>query len=200
MHRKYLAAMAMTLGSVACGAAFAADEPAASSRGSHPAPSLSDVPHAPRDSRQTDTLPPRTTFERLPRATNEFNSNIHQFGRQSRFFFQLHPAGPCRSATSPSRDFGGYIDLIAPAMNAKILHYAEDGNSTSGSTCGRPICQYAIPRLSPSWPVNSVTLAGAEVINPTLNSNYSTFHLLFFDSEPLTHTPAFAQPMRWAIR
>ncbi len=32
-----------------------------------------------------------------------------------------------------------------------------------------------------------VTLAGAEVINPTLNTNYSR-SLLFFDSEPLTHT------------
>jgi predicted porin len=32
-----------------------------------------------------------------------------------------------------------------------------------------------------------VTLAGAEVINPTLNTNFSR-SLLFFDSEPLTHT------------
>ncbi len=178
MHGKYLAAMAMTLGSVAYGTAFAADDPAPAAP---TAPSLSDVLTASGLTVNGYIAASYYHSNGYP-STNEFNSNIHQFD-VNHDSFQLDQAG-LQVGYQPKQGFGGYIDLIA-GDDAKILHYAEDGNTTSFDV-RQAYLQYATGAFT-IMAGKFVTLAGAEVINPTLNTNYSR-SLLFFDSEPLTHT------------
>jgi hypothetical protein len=114
--------------------------------------------------------------------SNGYPSNIHQFDVEHDTF-QLDQAG-FQIAYQPKEGFGALVDLIA-GEDARILHAAEDGNDNSFDM-RQAFIQYA------TGPVTViagkfVTLAGAEVINPTLNTNFSR-SLLFFDSEPLTHT------------
>src|SRR6202011_1279626 len=75
------------------------------------------------------------------------------------------------------------VDVMA-GEDARVLHAAEDGHDNTVDI-RQAFIQYA------AGPVTViagkyVTLAGAEVINPTLNTNFSR-SLLFFE-EPLTHT------------
>src|SRR5262249_50958168 len=79
---------------------------------------------------------------------------------------------------------GGVVDGIG-GEDAGLLHFAEDGNDNSVDV-RQAFLQYAAGPVT-LMAGKFVTLAGAEVINPTLNTNFSR-SLLFFDSEPLTHT------------
>jgi hypothetical protein len=114
-------------------------------------------------------------------ASNGYPTNIHQFDIQHNTF-QLDQAG-LQVAYQPKEGFGGLVDVMA-GEDARILHAAEDGHDNTVDI-RQAFIQYA------TGPVTViagkyVTLAGAEVINPTLNTNFSR-SLLFFE-EPLTHT------------
>lgn len=118
-------------------------------------------------------------------ASNGYPANIHQFDVHHNTF-QLDQAG-LQVAYQPKEGFGALVDVIA-GEDAKILHQAESGNAsdTSYFDVRQAWVQYATGPLT-LMAGKFVTLAGAEVINPTLNTNFSR-SLLFFDSEPLTHT------------
>jgi len=118
-------------------------------------------------------------------ASNGYPFNIHQFDVDHNTF-QLDQAG-FQVAYQPKEGFGALVDVIA-GEDAKILHQAESGNArdTSQFDVRQAWVQYATGNLT-VMAGKFVTLAGAEVINPTLNTNFSR-SLLFFDSEPLTHT------------
>ncbi len=118
-------------------------------------------------------------------ASNGYPANIHQFDIRHNSF-QLDQAG-IMVAFQPKEGFGAVLDMIA-GEDAKILHAAESGNpsNTSSFDMRQAYLQYATGPLT-LMAGKFVTLAGAEVINPTLNTNFSR-SLLFFDSEPLTHT------------
>ena len=115
-------------------------------------------------------------------ASNGYPTNIHQFDVQHNTF-QLDQAS-ISVAYQPKEGFGGLVDLMA-GEDAKILHSAEDGNANSFDV-RQAFVQYAKGPIT-VMVGKMLTLAGAEVINPTLNTNFSR-GLLFFDSEPLTHT------------
>lgn len=115
-------------------------------------------------------------------ASNGYPGNIHQFDVDHNTF-QLDQAG-FQVAYQPKEGFGALVDVIA-GEDARILHLAEDGHDTSFDV-RQAFLQYATGSLT-VMAGKFVTLAGAEVINPTLNTNFSR-SLLFFDSEPLTHT------------
>jgi hypothetical protein len=118
-------------------------------------------------------------------ASNGYPGNIHQFDVDHNTF-QLDQAG-LQVAYQPKEGFGALVDAIA-GEDAKILHQAEANNfsDTSLFDLRQAFVQYATGNLT-VMAGKFVTLAGAEVINPTLNTNFSR-SLLFFDSEPLTHT------------
>src|SRR6516165_9996331 len=107
---------------------------------------------------------------------------FHQFDVQHHTF-QLDQAG-FQLAYQPKAGFGALVDIIA-GEDARILHQAEDGNDNTVDI-RQAYIQYAGGPLT-IIAGKYVTLAGAEVINPTLNTNFSR-SLLFFASEPLTHT------------
>ena len=115
-------------------------------------------------------------------ASNGYPFNIHQFDVEHNSF-QLDQAG-LQVAYQPKEGFGALVDVIA-GEDARLLHAAEDGNDNSFDV-RQAFLQYATGPLT-IYAGKFVTLAGAEVINPTLNTNFSR-SLLFFDSEPLTHT------------
>jgi Putative beta-barrel porin-2, OmpL-like. bbp2 len=115
-------------------------------------------------------------------ASNGYPVNIHQFDVDHNTF-QLDQAG-LQIAYQPKEGFGGLVDAIA-GEDARLLHAAEDGHDNSFDV-RQAFIQYATGPLT-VMAGKFVTLAGAEVINPTLNTNFSR-SLLFFDSEPLTHT------------
>jgi hypothetical protein len=115
-------------------------------------------------------------------ASNGYPGNIHQFDVDHNTF-QLDQAG-FQVAYQPKEGFGALLDVIA-GEDARLLHAAEDGNDNNFDV-RQAFLQYATGNLT-VMAGKFVTLAGAEVINPTLNTNFSR-SLLFFDSEPLTHT------------
>jgi hypothetical protein len=114
--------------------------------------------------------------------SNGYPFNIHQFDIRHDTF-QLDQAG-LTVAYQPKTGFGALVDVIA-GEDAKILHAAEDGNNTSVDV-KQAFLQYATGPLT-LIAGKFVTLAGAEVISPTLNTNFSR-SLLFTLNEPLTHT------------
>jgi hypothetical protein len=115
-------------------------------------------------------------------ASNGYPFNIHQFDIEHNSF-QLDQAG-FQVAYQPKEGFGALVDLMV-GEDARVLHLAEDGHDNSFDV-RQAFLQYATGPLT-IYAGKFVTLAGAEVINPTLNVNFSR-SLLFFDSEPLTHT------------
>jgi hypothetical protein len=115
-------------------------------------------------------------------ASNGYPFNIHQFDIEHNSF-QLDQAG-LTVAYQPKEGFGALVDVMV-GEDARILHLAEDGHDNSVDI-RQAFLQYATGPLT-VMAGKFVTLAGAEVINPTLNTNFSR-SLLFFDSEPLTHT------------
>jgi Putative beta-barrel porin-2, OmpL-like. bbp2 len=114
-------------------------------------------------------------------ASNGYPGNIHQFDVNHNTF-QLDQTG-LQVAYQPKEGFGALVDVIA-GEDARILHLAEDGHDSSFDV-RQAFLQYATGNLT-VMAGKFVTLAGVEVINPTLNTNFSR-SLMFFE-EPLTHT------------
>jgi hypothetical protein len=114
--------------------------------------------------------------------SNGYPANVHQFDVQHDTF-QLDQAG-LQVAYQPKSGFGALVDVIA-GEDARILHAAEDGNDSTFDV-RQAFVQYASGPLTVIGG-KYVTLAGAEAINPTLNTNFSR-SLLYFYSQPLTHT------------
>lgn len=107
----------------------------------------------------------------------------HQFDT-SHDTFQLDQAG-LQLAYQPKSGFGAVVDVIA-GEDAKIVDAAESaGASASSFDVLQGFAQYAAGPLT-IQAGKLTTLAGAEVIAPTGNTNFSR-SLLFF-AEPLTHT------------
>ncbi len=115
-------------------------------------------------------------------ASNGYPANVHQFD-VDHDTFQLDQAG-FSVAYQPKQGFGGLVDLMA-GEDARILHAAEDGHDNTFDL-RQAYVQYATGPLT-VIAGKYVTLAGAEVINPTQNTNFSR-SLLFTWAEPLTHT------------
>jgi len=96
--------------------------------------------------------------------------------------FQLDEAG-LQIGYQPKSGVGGYVDVIA-GTDAQILNEAEGGSGSSVDV-RQAYLQYATGPLT-LIAGKYVTLAGAEVINPALNTNFSR-SLLFQVLEPLDH-------------
>ncbi len=112
--------------------------------------------------------------------SNGYNT-FHQFDVRHDTF-QLDQAA-MTLAYQPKDGFGALVNVVA-GEDMKILHSAEDGNSQRFDLV-QGFVQYA------TGPVTVIagkylTLAGAEVIAPTGNTNFSRSFLFY--AEPLTHT------------
>jgi hypothetical protein len=108
-------------------------------------------------------------------------STYHQFDNKHDSF-QLDQAA-LTIAFQPKEGFGALVD-VAAGEDMKILNTAE-GNNPNTFDVVQGFVQYATGPLT-VIAGKYVTLAGAEVIAPTGNTNFSR-SLLFF-AEPLTHT------------
>jgi len=97
--------------------------------------------------------------------------------------FQLDEAG-LQIGYQPKTGVGGFVDVIA-GTDAQILSLNEGGSGNSIDV-RQAYLQYATGPLT-IIAGKYVTLAGAEVINPALNTNFSR-SLLFWELEPLDHT------------
>lgn len=110
---------------------------------------------------------------------------FHQFDTRHSSFVLDQAA--LNIAMQPKQGFGFVVGLIA-GEDGRILNEAESSNGSSGGSnfnVNQAFVQYA----TGNWTLMGgkyVTLAGAEVINPTQNGNFSR-SLLFYAS-PLTHT------------
>jgi len=109
------------------------------------------------------------------------NSTFHQFDIEHNTF-QLDQAS-VTIAYQPKEGFGALVDLTA-GEDARVLNAAENGTNSAFNVT-QAYLQYAHGPLT-VIAGKFVTLAGAEVIDPTKNTQFSR-SLLFF-SEPLTHT------------
>jgi hypothetical protein len=110
-------------------------------------------------------------------------NTYHQFDT-SHDTFQLDQAG-LQLAYQPKSGFGAVVDVIA-GEDAKIVDAAESAGASANSL---DILQGYVQYVGGPLTVQAgkfTTLAGAEVIAPTGNTNFSR-SLLFF-AEPLTHT------------
>lgn len=112
--------------------------------------------------------------------------NVHEFD-VNHDSFQLDQAG-LTVAYQPKSGFGALVNVIA-GEDARILHEAEDSHDEAVDVM-QAYVQYATGPLT-VIAGKFLTLAGAEVIAPTGNANFSR-SLLFFYAEPLTHTGARA--------
>jgi hypothetical protein len=108
-------------------------------------------------------------------------STFHQFDVEHDTF-QLDQAA-LTLAYQPKEGFGALVNVGA-GEDMRILHAAEDGQDNTFDLI-QGFVQYASGPLT-VIAGKYVTLAGAEVIAPTGNTNFSR-SLLFF-AEPLTHT------------
>jgi Putative beta-barrel porin-2, OmpL-like. bbp2 len=107
----------------------------------------------------------------------------HQFDT-SHDTFQLDQAG-LQLAYQPKSGFGAVVDVIA-GEDAKIVDYAESaGTSANSFDLLQGYAQYVTGPLT-LQAGKFTTLAGAEVIAPTGNTNFS--RSLLFYGEPMTHT------------
>ncbi len=108
----------------------------------------------------------------------------HQFDT-SHDTFQLDQAG-LTLAYQPKSGFGAVVDMIA-GEDAKIVNAAESASASSSNAFDilQGYVQYVAGPLT-LQAGKFTTLAGAEVIAPTGNTNFSR-SLLFF-AEPMTHT------------
>jgi hypothetical protein len=110
-------------------------------------------------------------------------NTYHQFDT-SHDTFQLDQAG-LQLAYQPKSGFGAVVDVIA-GDDAKIVDYAESaGTSANSFDILQGFVQYAAGPLTVQAG-KFTTLAGAEVIAPTGNTNFS--RSLLFYAEPMTHT------------
>ncbi len=107
----------------------------------------------------------------------------HQFDT-SHDTFQLDEAG-LQLAYQPKSGFGAVVDVIA-GEDAKIVNAAESAGASDGAfAILQGFVQYATGPLTVQAG-KFTTLAGAEVIAPTGNTNFS--RSLLFYAEPMTHT------------
>ena len=110
-------------------------------------------------------------------------NSFHQFDT-SHDTFQLDEAG-LQLAYQPKSGFGGVVDVIA-GEDAKIVDAAESAGASANSfDILQGYAQYAAGNLTVQAG-KFTTLAGAEVIAPTGNTNFS--RSLLFYAEPMTHT------------
>jgi hypothetical protein len=168
---KQLLAPALMLNITTCGAAVAEDEPVKTTAST--ASSISDVLTA---SGITESGYVAASYYH----SNGYNT-YHQFDNKHDTF-QLDQAG-LTIAFQPKEGFGALVN-IAAGDDMKILNAAE-GSSPNTFDVVQAFAQYASGPLT-VIAGKYVTLAGAEVIAPTGNTNFSR-SLLFF-AEPLTHT------------
>jgi Putative beta-barrel porin-2, OmpL-like. bbp2 len=170
---RWISSAVMALSTV-CGVALADDQPAKAPASAAPAlPALADL------------LTAWGITESGYVAASYFHSNgyntDHQFDNKHDTF-QLDQAA-LTLAYQPKEGFGGLVD-IAAGEDMKILNAAE-GNNSNLFDVVQAYAQYATGPLTVIGG-KFVTLAGAEVIAPTGNTNFS--RSLLFYAEPLTHT------------
>src|SRR6202165_4107579 len=172
-----LIAPALMLGITTCGAAIAADEP--------PAPAAAAEPAKPAPGTLAGVLDASGITETGYVAASYYHSNgystYHQFDNKHDTF-QLDQAS-LTIAFQPKEGFGALVN-VAAGEDMKILNSAEGSNPNTFDVV-QGFVQYATGPLT-VIAGKYVTLAGAEVIAPTGNTNFSR-SLLFF-AEPLTHT------------
>jgi hypothetical protein len=174
LQKTYVACSALALAGIAPGYLLAADTPAADA-----------APAAPVGNKLSQILDAVglsiTGYVSSSFYHSTGDSTLHQFDIEHDTF-QLDQAS-VTIAYQPKEGFGALVDLTA-GEDARVLNAAENGtNSTFNAT--QAYLQYATGPLT-VIAGKFVTLAGAEVIDPTKNANFSR-SLLFF-SEPLTHT------------
>jgi hypothetical protein len=173
--RRFIASMILT--SVA-GMAVAADEPAA------PAAAAVEPPK-PAPGTLAGVLDASGITESGYVAASYYHSNgystDHQFDNKHDSF-QLDQAA-LTLAYQPKEGFGALVN-VAAGEDMKILNAAEGSNPNTFDVV-QAFMQYATGPLTVIGG-KYVTLAGAEVIAPTGNTNFSR-SLMFF-AEPLTHT------------
>jgi Putative beta-barrel porin-2, OmpL-like. bbp2 len=169
-YGKQVIALAMTLGLGTCGVTLA-DEPDAPAKPT--APSLSDVLTA---SGFTESGYVAASYYR----SNGYNTD-HQFDNKHDSL-QLDQAA-LTVGYQPKEGFGALVD-VAAGEDMKILNAAEGSNPNTFDVI-QGFVQYAKGPLTVIGG-KYVTLAGAEVIAPTGNSNFSRSFLYY--AEPLTHT------------
>ncbi len=111
-------------------------------------------------------------------------NTYHQFDT-AHDSFQLDQAG-LQLAYQPKSGFGAVVDVIA-GDDAKIVNAAESAPASSSDAFDilQGYVQYATGALTVQAG-KFTTLAGAEVIAPTGNTNFS--RSLLFYAEPMTHT------------
>ena len=174
---KQLIAPALLLGFATCGSAMAADEPAA--------PAATAEPAKPAPGTLAGVLDASGITATGYVAASYYHSNgystYHQFDNKHDSF-QLDQAA-LTIAFQPKEGFGALVN-VAAGEDMKILNTAEGSNPNSFDVV-QGFVQYATGPLT-VIAGKYVTLAGAEVIAPTGNTNFSR-SLLFF-AEPLTHT------------
>jgi hypothetical protein len=176
MTEKWLTAPALVLGIATCGIALA-DEPAA--------PAAAAEPAKPAPGTLAAILDTSGITESGYVAASYYHSNgystYHQFDNKHDTF-QLDQAA-LTLAYQPKEGFGALVN-IAAGEDMKVLNAAEGSNPNTFDVV-QAFVQYATGPLTVIGG-KYVTLAGAEVIAPTGNTNFSR-SLLFF-AEPLTHT------------
>jgi hypothetical protein len=175
-HGKRLIASAMILGSAASGVALA-DEPTAPAAAAEPAKPAPGTLAAILDTSGITA----TGYVAASYYHSNGYSTDHQFDNKHDSF-QLDQAA-LTIAYQPKEGFGALVN-IAAGEDMKILNAAEASNANTFDVV-QAFVQYAAGPLTVIGG-KYVTLAGAEVIAPTGNTNFSR-SLLFF-AEPLTHT------------
>ncbi len=171
MTRRPLIAPVVMLTCAACGLASAEEEPAKAAAPAGPA--LSDVLTA---SGLTATGYVAASYYH----SNGYSSD-HQFDNKHDSF-QVDQAA-FTLAYQPKESFGALVNVVA-GEDMKILNAAEGSNPNTFDIV-QGFVQYVggpITVIAGKY----VTLAGAEVIAPTGNSNFSRSFLFY--AEPLTHT------------
>jgi hypothetical protein len=169
---------ALMLSITTCGAAMAADEP--------PAPAAAPAePAKPAPGTLAGVLDASGITETGYVAASYYHSSgystDHQFDNKHDSF-QIDQAA-LTLAYQPKEGFGALVNVVA-GEDMKILNAAEGSNPNTFDIV-QGFVQYATGPLT-VIAGKYVTLAGAEVIAPTGNTNFSR-SLLFF-AEPLTHT------------
>jgi hypothetical protein len=171
MNRNQLIVSAMMLGFAACDVAAAEDEPA--------------KPTAPTGPVLSDVLTASGLTATGYVAASYYHSNgystDHQFDNKHDTF-QLDQAA-LTIAYQPKEGFGALVNIGA-GEDMKILNAAEGSNANTFDVI-QGFVQYAggpVTVIAGKY----VTLAGAEVIAPTGNTNFSRSFLFY--AEPLTHT------------
>ena len=163
----------LILGTLASAAALADEPAAAAAPAASTAPSLSDMLAA---SGITETGYVAASYYH----SNGYNTD-HQFDNKHDSF-QIDQAA-LSVAYQPKQGFGALVN-VAAGEDMKILNAAEGSNPNTFDMV-QGFVQYATGPLTVIGG-KFVTLAGAEVIAPTGNTNFS--RSLLFYAEPLTHT------------